>query len=289
MVGFYAEQVSSDRDGQAWQVPVDAVDVNPKQPRAHFDDERQQELNSSVAAVGVLQPIVVSPGADERYVLVMGERRLRAAREAGLDTIPAVLRPTGDDELLPLALIENVHRQDLNPLELAASYSQLVDEADLTHAQIAELLRVDRSHVTRTLSLLRLPPKVQRRVAAGVLSASHAELLAGLPDPTVAELLADRIVAEGLSVHSVRELIAVGGLPGVERLDGREAAWKQRQRRPRAVPEDLQQLAVELGDRFDTRVRVTSGRHRGRIVVDFSDREDLDRILSLLRGTPPVT
>lgn len=274
-------------DPVRWEVPVDLIDANPRQPREHFDDTKLEELTQSVAAVGVLQPIVVRTSAGGRYELVAGERRLRAARAAGLERIPATLRETADAELLPLAIAENLHRQDLNPLELAAGYAQLLEEHDLTHADVAALMHVDRSHVTRTLALLKLPAKVQRRVAAGVLSASHAEALCGLPDPYVAELLADRIVAEGLSVHAVRELIAVGGLPGAETLDGRDDEARARRRRiPAPVPDDLRHAAQELGDHLDTRVRVMAGRTRGRIVVDFSDREDLGRIIALLR--PPA-
>lgn len=271
-----------------WEIQVDLIDANPRQPREVFDEDRLAELTASIAAVGVLQPVVVRPASDGRYELVAGERRLRACRAAGRATIPATTRDSGDAEMLPLAVLENLHRQDLNAMELAAAYSQLVAENDLTHAELAEMLHVDRSAVTRTLALLKLPTRVQRRVAAGVLSASHADALAGLPDPTVAELLADRIVAEGLSVHTVRELIAMGGLPGAERIDGREDAARARRRRlAPPVPDDLREAAMSLGDRLDTRVRVMAGKTRGRIVVDYSNRDDLERILLLLGGAAP--
>lgn len=262
-----------------WRVRVDLVDPNPRQPRSVFDEVELEELTRSVAAVGVLQPICVRPGPGERWTLVAGERRLRAAQRAELATIPAVVRDVPDDDLLLDAIVENVHRANLNPVELAHAYQQLLDDVDLTQAQVAEALGVDRSKVNRTLALLNLPESVQRRVAAGVLSASHADALGALKDPSVQELLALRIVREGLSVAAVRELIAVGGLPGAESVDGRAQARKQR--RPVAV--ELAQLATDLGDELDTRVRVLAGKSRGRIVVDFSDRDDLARIVAKLR------
>lgn len=276
-------RVTDDQDPGQWTVPVDMVDVNPRQPREVFDETAMAELIASVSEVGVLQPIMVRPKVDGRYELIVGERRLRAAQAAGLERVPATLRRAEDDQMLPLAVLENIHRRDLNPLELAGAYNQLLEDHDLTHAEVATLLKVDRSHVSRTLALLRLPAKVQRRVAAGVLSASHAEALTTIQDPYVCELLAARIVAEGLSVHTVREMIAVGGLPGAETLDGRDEA-RRRRRVPRPVPEELRAVADDLGDRLDTRVRVMAGKSRGRIVVDFSDRDDLQRILNILRG-----
>lgn len=278
---------SDDAAFAQWEVDVDLIDANPQQPRDNFDEDRLAELAASVTDFGVIQPILVRHGEPGRFELIAGERRLRAARSAGLATVPAVLRDTSDRDLLPLAVLENLHREALNPLELAAAYAQMLAEGDLTHAHLAAALHIDRTQVGRTLSLLKLPPRVQRRVAAGVLSASHAEALAGLGDPHVAELLADRIIAEGLSVRTVREMIALGGLPGAESYDGRGAA-RTRRRGPKApVSEEIRQAAVNLGDLLDTRVRVLAGKNRGRIVVDFADRDDLERILSAL--TAPAT
>lgn len=274
---------------EQWEVSVDLVDINPRQPRETFDDDKLAELTASIARVGVLQPVVVRPSEGGRYELVMGERRLRATRAAGLPTVPATLRDVQDSELLSMAVLENLQREDLNAIELAVAYTQLLTDGDLTHAELAAILHVDRSHVTRTVALLTLPAKIQRRVAAGVLSASHADALASLREPYVAELLAARIVAEGLSVRTVRELIAVGGLPGAESYDGRmDEARARRRRVPAPVPEELRQAAATLGDRLDTRVRVLAGKNRGRIVVDFSDRQDLDRILAALSGGTPA-
>ena len=224
--------------------------------------------------VGVLQPVVVRPGVDQRFELVMGERRWRASRAAGLTEIPAIVRATADEELLREALLENVHRSELNPLEEAAAYSQLLTDFGCTHEHLAARLGTSRSHVTNTMRLLNLPPVVQRRVAAGVLSAGHARALLSLDDADSQEAVAARIVAEGLSVRAVEELVAMG-------QHGR------RRRTPTPRPADqpeLSEIAAALTDRLDTRVKVSMGRTKGRITVEFAGTDDLQRIVSALNG-----
>jgi len=276
-----AARPGTDLSGRFAQVPVDLVDANPAQPRRVFDEAGMDELRASIAEVGVLQPVVLRPAGD-RYQLVMGERRLRAARLAGLTEIPAVVRDTADEVMLRDALLENVQRAQLNPLEEAAGYQQLLEDFSATHEELAAAVGKSRSHVTHTLSLLRLPASVQRRVAAGVLSAGHAKALVGVPEPSACQALAERIVAEGLSVRATEELIAVGNLPGWED----EHLRARRARRPRPAPAaDLTAAASELGDRLDTTVRIEAGKTKGRIVIEFAGRDDLDRVLAALRPT----
>jgi ParB family chromosome partitioning protein len=251
------------------ELALDAIEPNPRQPREHFDEEALSELVASIRAVGVLQPVVVRELEHGRYQLVMGERRWRAARAAELGSVPAIVRETPDDELLRDALLENLHRQALNPLEEAAAYQQLLEEFGATHEQLAERIARSRSHVTNTLRLLKLPASVQRKLAAGVLSAGHARALLGLDDRDAQERLAERIVAEGLSVRSVEEIVAVGEQPA--RPSGR------RGRAPHAP--GLAGLAARLSDLLETRVRVDLGRRRGKIVVDFASVDDLERIV----------
>jgi len=266
------------------EIALSAIDPNPRQPRQQFDPDALTELVASIRVVGVLQPVVVrpSPDADDRFQLVMGERRWRAAREAGLSSLPAVIRTTEDTQLLRHAVLENVHRAALNPLEEAAAYRALIDDLGCTHEDLAAHLGRSRSYVTGMLSLLRLPAQVQRRVAAGVLSAGHARALVSVQDPSAAERLAARIVAEGLSVRATEELIAVGNLPGWE-----EDLPKRTRVRRRSGPDaDLDSITNELAERLDTRVRVQAARSRGRIVIEFGDRGDLARIAELLRSRP---
>ncbi|CAN5679413.1 ParB/RepB/Spo0J family partition protein [soil metagenome] len=257
-------------------VSISAVAPNPRQPRRSFDEDAHAELVASIRAVGLLQPIVVRPIGGGRYELVMGERRWRAAQAAGLTVVPAVVRDTADDAMLRDALIENLHREQLNPLEEAAAYDQLLSDFGCTHEQLADRVGRSRSQVTNTLRLLRLPAHVQRRVAAGVLSAGHARALLGVDDPEQQDRLAQRIVAEGLSVRAVEELVAVGGAA--------PATSRQRLRAPLAPA--LTELATRLSDRFETRVRVDLGRRKGRIVVEFASIDDLERIVSAM--TPSV-
>ena len=255
------------------ELPIDAITPNPKQPREHFDEEALAELVTSITEVGLLQPVVVREVGDGRYELVMGERRWRASRAAGLATIPAIVRETPDDALLRDALLENLHRQQLNPLEEAAAYQQLLEEFGATHEQLAQRIGRSRSQVTNTIRLLNLPPAVQKRVAAGVLSAGHARALLGLDDPDAQERLASRIVAEGMSVRAVEEAVHLGET-------GR--APVTRERRATQRPADAVVLQDRLSDHFDTRVRVDVGRRKGKIIIEFGSPDDLDRIVALL-------
>ena len=260
------------------EVPVDAISPNPRQPREHFDEQALAELVVSIKEVGLLQPVVVREAGEGRYELIMGERRWRASREAGLDTIPAIVRDTPDDALLRDALLENLHRQQLNPLEEAAAYQQLLEEFGATHEQLAERIGRSRSQVTNTIRLLNLPPAVQKRVAAGVLTAGHARALLGLDDAGAQERLATRIVAEGLSVRAVEEAVHLG------ELGPAPAAPRQPQATPRAPR--VAELQDRLSDHFETRVRVDIGRRKGKIVVEFGSLDDLERIVAMM--APPA-
>ncbi|MBF5083277.1 ParB/RepB/Spo0J family partition protein [Quadrisphaera sp. INWT6] len=266
------------------EVPVGSVSPNPRQPRLVFDEDAHAELVHSVKEIGVLQPVVVRPlrradgaaqGPDEQmsFELVMGERRWRAAESAGLTTVPAIVRDTTDEDMLRDALLENLHRSDLNPLEEAAAYQQLLDDFGCTHDSLAQRLGRSRPQISNTIRLLRLPPSVARRVAAGVLSAGHARALLGLPTGDAMERLAQRIVAEGLSVRTTEELVALGGV-GAPRPS-------REQVRSASAPV-LDDLAARLSDRFDTRVSVAMGARKGRLTVEFATLEDLDRILGSL-------
>jgi ParB family transcriptional regulator, chromosome partitioning protein len=254
------------------EIPVGSVTPNPRQPRTVFDEEALEELAASLREVGLLQPVVVREVAPGRYELVMGERRWRASRLAGLTEIPAIVRETADDQMLRDALLENLHRQQLNPLEEAAAYEQLLREFGATHDQLAGKLGRSRSHVTNTIRLLALPPAVQRRVAAGVLSAGHARALLALEDHEAQDRLATRIVAEGLSVRAVEEIVALG----------EEGPRKRAPRAPRQTPPALSQVADRLADRLDTKVKVDMGRNRGKITVEFASIEDLERIVAAI-------
>ncbi len=255
---------------------LDIADItpNPRQPRTVFDEDDLAELAASVRDIGVLQPIVVRRAAGGGYELVMGERRLRAAKAAGLERIPAIIRETDDDALLRDALLENLHRAQLNPLEEAAAYQQLLDDFGCTQEELATRIGRSRPQVSNTLRLLRLPPLVARRVAAGVLSAGHARALLGLTDGAAMERLAQRIVAEGLSVRSVEEIVALGGDQGDP---GRTRAPRRSTPHP-----ELDDLAARLSDFLDTRASVTQGRHKGRVTIEFAGPEDLQRILAAI-------
>ncbi|WP_425554546.1 ParB/RepB/Spo0J family partition protein [Georgenia daeguensis] len=244
-----------------------------------FDEEELDELAASIREVGVLQPVVVRPlpeaaGDGARFELIMGERRWRASQQAGNDTVPAIIRETGDGDLLRDALLENLHRANLNPLEEAAAYQQLLEDFGCTHDELATRIVRSRPQISNTLRLLKLPPLVQRRVAAGVLSAGHARALLGLSDGAAMERLAQKIVAEGLSVRATEEIVALGDEPVAPEM----------RRRPRAGAhaEDLNRLATRLADRLDTRVKVNLGQRKGRIAIEFASVEDLNRILDVL-------
>jgi ParB family chromosome partitioning protein len=261
------------------EIPVDHIVPNTRQPRQVFDEEELDELAASIREVGVLQPVVVRPlpgaGADgAQFELIMGERRWRASQQAGNDTIPAIIRETGDGDLLRDALLENLHRANLNPLEEAAAYQQLLEDFGCTHDELATRIVRSRPQISNTLRLLKLPPLVQRRVAAGVLSAGHARALLGLSDGAAMERLAQKIVAEGLSVRATEEIVALGDEPVAPEM----------RRRPRAGAhaEDLNRLATRLADRLDTRVKVNLGQRKGRIAIEFASVEDLNRILDVL-------
>jgi ParB family chromosome partitioning protein len=265
------------------EVPLDAITPNPRQPREVFDEDALQELVTSIKEVGLLQPVVVRQMAPGRYELIMGERRWRACREAGLEAIPAIVRATEDEKLLLDALLENLHRAQLNPLEEAAAYDQLLKDFNCTHDQLADRIGRSRPQVSNTLRLLKLSPTVQRRVAAGVLSAGHARALLSVEDSEEQDRLAHRIVAEGLSVRAVEEIVS---------LMGSRPQKPQRAKGPRAgarVSPALSDLATRLSDRFETRVKVDLGQKKGKITVEFASMEDLERILSSLApGEGPV-
>ncbi len=252
----------------------DQITTNPKQPRQVFDEEALTELSHSIKEFGVLQPIVVRPQGTS-FELVMGERRLRAAVAAGLDTIPAIVRDTADEAMLRDALLENIHRAQLNPLEEAAAYQQLLQEFGVTHEELASRIGRSRSQVSNTIRLMNLPVPVQRRVAAGVLSAGHARALLGLDDREQQDELASRIVAEGLSVRATEELVtlAVSGT-------GARAARAKPVRRPTAPA--LGELASKLSDTLETRVKVELGRRKGKITVEFGSIDDLERIVAVI-------
>jgi ParB family chromosome partitioning protein len=261
------------------EIPVDAVQPNPKQPRTAFDDEALAELEHSIREFGLLQPIVVRELTRGSYQLVMGERRWRAAQRAGLERLPAIVRRTADDAMLRDALLENIHRVQLNPLDEAAAYEQLLAEFGVTHTELADRLGRSRPVVTNTIRLLKLPVSVQRRVAAGVLSAGHARALLGLEDAAQQEDLAARIVEEGLSVRATEEAVF---------LLRRKAPAQARPTRRRAVlTPGMEHMAEQLSDTFETRVKVEVGQRKGRIVVEFGSEEDFERIARLM--IPPTS
>ncbi|MFD5156610.1 ParB/RepB/Spo0J family partition protein [Streptomyces hawaiiensis] len=265
------------------EIPLDSITPNPRQPREVFDEDALSELITSIKEVGLLQPVVVRQVGPARYELIMGERRWRACREAGLEAIPAIVRATEDEKLLLDALLENLHRAQLNPLEEAAAYDQLLRDFNCTHDQLADRIGRSRPQVSNTLRLLKLSPAVQRRVAAGVLSAGHARALLSVEDSEEQDRLAHRIVAEGLSVRAVEEIVT---------LMGSRPQKAQKPKGPRAgarVSPALSDLATRLSDRFETRVKVDLGQKKGKITVEFASMEDLERILgSLAPGEGPV-
>lgn len=266
------------------EVPVGAISPNPRQPRRVFEEEALDELAASISQIGLLQPLVVRPGgpsAPDTYELVAGERRLRSVRRLGWDTVPVIVRPTEDADLLRAALLENLHRAALNPLEEAAAYQQLLADFGCTQEELAGRIGRSRPQISNTIRLLRLPPAVQRRVAAGVLSQGHARALLALPDEARMEALAARIVAEGLSVRTVEEIVAVGEAP--------ESAPTARRPRRIGSSAGLEEVAEDLSDRLDTRVQVTMGRAKGRVTIEFAGRDDLERILTVLLNTGTST
>ncbi|MGN6753963.1 MAG: ParB/RepB/Spo0J family partition protein [Intrasporangium sp.] len=263
------------------EIPVTAIRPNPKQPRTVFDEDQLAELVHSIKEIGILQPIVVrrvtaaADGAEEgiEFELNMGERRWRASKEAGFELIPAIIKDTKDDDLLRDALLENLHRSQLNALEEAAAYQQLLDDFGCTQEELATRIGRSRPQISNTLRLLKLPPLVQRRVAAGVLSAGHARARLGMTDGGAMERMAQRIVAEGLSVRTVEEIVALG-----------DADTPAKPRRPRAGNRhpQLEDFSAALADRLDTRVGISLGQRKGKVTVEFASVEDLRRILALM-------
>jgi ParB family chromosome partitioning protein len=264
------------------EIPVGAIRPNARQPRTVFDESDLDELVDSISQIGVLQPIIVRPDpeVDGTYELIMGERRWRASQAAGLEVIPAIVRETEDSQMLRDALLENLHRAALNPLEEAAAYRQLLDDFGCTHEELAVRIARSRPQISNTLRLLKLPPLVQRRVAAGVLSAGHARALLGLTDGAEIERLAQRIVSEGLSVRATEEIVTL-------LADGSEEKTARRSPRAGQRSEAMTELATRLSDRFETRVKVDLGKTKGRMTVEFASVEDLNRILAVMAPSDP--
>ncbi|WP_116247546.1 ParB/RepB/Spo0J family partition protein [Nocardiopsis sp. FIRDI 009] len=268
------------------EIELGAITPNPRQPRERFDEQALEDLRDSIREVGVLQPVVVRRIEGEagvpRYELIMGERRWRASKEAGLDRIPAIVRETDDSELLRDALLENLHRQELDALEEALAYQDLLDDFGITQGELAERVGRSRSHISNTLRLLNLPQKVQNRIAAKVLSAGHARTLLSVDDPERQERLAQRVVEEGLSVRSLEEIVHLG-----EEMD------EPREKRPRitptrrSTPPQVEEWASRLADRLDTTVKVDLGKKKGKIVVEFATMEDLERIIGQMDSREP--
>ncbi len=262
------------------EVPIGAIRANPKQPRRVFDEDDMAELVHSITEIGVLQPIVVrriEPEDGVEFELIMGERRWRASREAGRETVPAIVKATDDDNLLRDALLENLHRSNLNALEEAAAYRQLLDDFGCTQEELSRRIGRSRPQISNTLRLLRLPPLVARRVAAGVISAGHARALLTLEDGSQMERLAQRIVAEGLSVRSVEEIVTLGMDPEKEK----RAAPRAGRHHPQ-----LDDLAGRVSDRFDTRVKINLGQRKGKMTIEFASIEDLHRVLGQMGVDP---
>ena len=259
--------------GQQNEIDINLISPNPKQPRTVFDEAALKELMVSIKEIGILQPPVVREVSGGRYELIMGERRYRAAKAVGLKTIPVIIRQTPDNELLREALIENIHRSQLNPLEEGAAYAQLLSDFNCTHEELAIKLGRSRPHLSNTMRLLSLPPTVQNRVALGIISAGHARALLGLTDAAEIEKLANRIVAENLSVRSVEEIIATGG-----------SGKKTSKRKGRSGNPELNEIAEELGDYLDTRVKIEGSAGKGKIVIEYSGGQDLQRIIKEIKS-----
>ena len=259
--------------GQQNEIDINLISPNPKQPRTVFDEAALKELMVSIKEIGILQPPVVREVSGGRYELIMGERRYRAAKAVGLKTIPVIIRQTPDNELLREALIENIHRSQLNPLEEGAAYAQLLSDFNCTHEELATKLGRSRPHLSNTMRLLTLPQAVQKRVAIGIISAGHARALLGLSDAAEIEKLANRIVAENLSVRSVEEIIATGG-----------SGKKSSKRKTRKGNPELNEIAEELGDYLDTRVKIEGSANKGKIVIEYSGGQDLQRIIKEIKS-----
>lgn len=254
------------------EVDIDSIRPNPKQPRSIFDDEALAELSASIKEIGILQPPVVRKIGENQYELIMGERRLRAAKLAGLRRIPVIIRETSDNELLREALIENIHRSNLNSLEEAAAYNQMLTDFGLTHDELAKRIGKSRPVITNTLRLLNLPPSVQKKLASGAISAGHARALLGLSDPIEIERIANKIVSEGLSVRATEELISLSD--GSKKASGKKSGGSSLGK--------YQELEEKIGDALDTRVKIKGGKNGGKILIEFADSQDLLRIAGKL-------
>ena len=266
--------VGGNEVAQQNEVSVDSISPNPKQPRTVFNEEAMAELVASIKEIGILQPPVVRQTSPGRYELIMGERRFRAAKLAGLRSIPVIIRQTPDNELLREAIIENIHRSQLNPLEEAAAYTQLLQDFNCTHDELAQKLGRSRPLISNTMRLLNLPASVQSRVASGIISAGHARALLGLSNEVEIDRLAKRIVAEGLSVRAVEEIIAA---------TSPKAASKTKKKSGGTSPE-VNEIAERLGDHLDTRVKIKGGKTKGEISIEFSGYADLARIVKKIEG-----
>jgi len=266
--------VGGNEVAQQNEVSIDSISPNPKQPRTVFNEEAMAELVASIKEIGILQPPVVRQTSPGSYELIMGERRFRAAKLAGLRSIPVIIRQTPDNELLREALIENIHRSQLNPLEEAAAYTQLLQDFDCTHDELAQKLGRSRPLISNTMRLLNLPASVQSRVASGVISAGHARALLGLNNEAEIDRLAKRIVAEGLSVRAIEEIIAA---------TSPKSAGKAKKKSSGTSPE-VNEIAEELGDHLDTRVKIKGGKTKGEISIEFSGYADLARIIKKIKG-----
>lgn len=265
--------VTVDHGSSLLDIAVDHIHPNTHQPRKHFDEDSLASLTASVRELGVLQPILVRPAADDRFELIAGERRWRAAKRAGLVSIPAIVKTTTDVHSLEQALVENLHRSDLNPLEEAAAYQQLIEDFQLTHDELAKRMGKSRAAITNTLRLFQLPPSVQRLVAEGQLSAGHARALLGTPDRAFQEALARRAVSEALSVRAVEEAVRVRAERDPAPDSSPDATAPKRLR-----PPGIRELEELLAEFLDTRVAVDMGAKKGRVVVEFATLEDLERI-----------
>ena len=272
-------EVRSDARSALQEIPVASIEPNPHQPRSQFDDEALSSLGESIRSLGVLQPILVRPVGVDRYQLIAGERRWRAARRVGLQTIPALVKTVEDQGALEQALVENLHRQDLNPLEEAAAYQQLIEDFQLTHEQVAGRVGKHRVTITNTLRLMQLPPTVQRLLKDGQLTAGHARALLGTPDRAFQEALARRVVTESLSVRQVEDAVKARSEIGAAEALAGAAGGRVRARLPEPGLRELEEL---LASRLDTRVKVDMGPRRGRVVIEFADLEDLERIYRIL-------
>lgn len=253
------------------ELPVGQIRPNAVNPRTVFDEEAMAELVHSIKEIGLLQPVVVRKTGAETYELVMGERRWRATQQAGLETIPAIVRETDDTDMLRDALLENLHRSDLNPLEEASAYNQLLEDFGCTHDELAHRIGRSRPQISNTIRLLKLGPAVQRRVAAGVLSAGHARALLALDDQEAQDRLAQRVVSEGISVRGLEEIISVGDL-----------SKNKRPERPKLNAPGLTELSDRLADRLETRVKVDLGQRKGKITIEFANTGDLQRLVEII-------